>query len=275
MEWKEDEVTTRISEIENDRRVSLKVSGNLTDPDILVTEAKLELSNSSENSEWLLEREGITSSSKGLLIKVAPKNISRALRVFNALIKAFRMRGFEFQRSNAILGKHNYEISIREKLVRVDNWKKEPTGILCLKVYSGYPTFEIYDTKNILIEERLAKVIAKVELRIEYLERTWAQNAKQQQAALAISEEKAKILLTMNDELTAFKALLKAAKRHHETKLIREYINFREKVETKNDSLNEELKNWVGWARKKADWYDPIVNLHDEVLSDYDKDLIG
>ncbi|MBL7840158.1 MAG: hypothetical protein JNJ75_08475 [Cyclobacteriaceae bacterium] len=274
MEWNEDDVTARIAEIENDRRVSLKVSGNLPDPDILITEAQLELSSSNENSEWLLEREGVISSSRGLLIKVAPKNISRALRVFNALIKAFRIRGFEFQRSNAILGKHNYEISIREKLVRVDNWKKEPTDILCLKVYSGYPTFEIYDTKNILIEERLAKVIAKVELRIEYLERTWAQNAKQQQAALAISEEKAKILLTKNDELTAFKALLKAAKRHHETKLIREYINFREKVEMKDDSLNEGLKNWIKWAHKKADWYDPITNSSDALLDEFDKESL-
>lgn len=275
MEWTEHDLARRIAELENDSRVSLNVFGNLIHPDILVTEAEFELSNSGENSEWLLEREGVTSSSRGLLIKVSPKNINRALRIFNALIKAFRMRGFEFRGSNAILGKHSYEISIREKLVRIDDWKKEPTGLLCLKVYSGFPIFEIYDTKNILIEDRLAKIIAKVELRIEYLEKTWAENAKRQESIRAIAEEKEKILLTKNEELTAFKALLKAAKRHHETKLIHEYINFREEIGKKNESCNEDLKNWISWARTKADWYDPNINSSDPLLDEFDKESLN
>lgn len=275
MEWKEEDVTKRISEIENDQRVTLKVTSNLIAPDPLVVLAQQELSKRNERSTWALEYDGVLSSSNGVLIRVAPKNINRALRLFNTLIKAFRVRGFQFQGSNAILGKHSYEISIREKLIRLDNLKKKPTNILCLKVYSGYPRFEIYDSKSTLIEDKISRIIAKVELGIEYLERVWAQIARREEAARLIEEEKAKILTTKKEELAAFKMLLRSAKRLHEVNLIREYINFKEESAKHKGSYDEGLQKWVEWARKKADWYDPNINAPDSILDERDKDTIN
>ena len=275
MAWKEEEVIKRISEIENDPRVTLKVTATLINPDILVVGAQQELSKRNERSTWALEYDGVLSSYNGLLIRVAPKNINRALRLFNTLIKAFRSRGFQFQGSYAILGNHRYEISIREKLIKLDSQKKKPTNILCVKVYSGYPRFEIYDSKSTLIEEKISRIIAKVELDIEYFEKAWEENAKREQAAKLIEEKQTKILTTKKEELAAFKTLLRSAKRHHEVKLIREYITFKEELAKHNGSYDVDLQKWVEWAHKKADWYDPSVNAHDSILDELDRDTIN
>jgi hypothetical protein len=35
--------------------------------------------------------------------------------------------------------------------------------------------------------------------------------------------------------------------------------------------LTEENENWALWARKKADWYDPIISRKDEYLNEEDR----
>ena len=34
------------------------------------------------------------------------------------------------------------------------------------------------------------------------------------------------------------------------------------------------LDNWLNWARKKADWYDPFVESNDELLSEANKEKL-
>jgi len=36
--------------------------------------------------------------------------------------------------------------------------------------------------------------------------------------------------------------------------------------------MTEEFKDWLGWAKQKADWYDPIVNASDKLLPNIDSD---
>ena len=126
MEWDENKVKERILEIENDPRVSLKVPERLVNPDPLVMEAKKGLSKNGEHSSWSLKNEGVVSHSSSLSIRVAPKNIDRALRLFDTIIKVFKARGHHFEGSTVHLGKQRYEISIREKLAKLDEHKKQP-----------------------------------------------------------------------------------------------------------------------------------------------------
>jgi len=42
----------------------------------------------------------------------------------------------------------------------------------------------------------------------------------------------------------------------------------------KSNSLSDELRNWLLWGRKKADWYDPLVAISDELMEDVDKDTL-
>lgn len=268
MEWDENEVKERILQIENDPRVSLKVPEKLVNPDPLVAEAKKGLSKNGEHSSWSLKNEGVVSNSGSLLIGVAPNNVDRALRLFDTIIKVFKARGHLFEGSTVHLGKQRYEISIREKLTKLDEYKKRPTNILCLKVYAGYPRFEIYDSKSLSIEERISRAVAKVELEVEYFLRVWAENDRRAEAVRQREIAEAEILARKKKELTDFKLLLNAAQRHDDVKLIRAYIQSKEDAARKNNTLNDDLRNWIEWARKKADWYDPHVEAYDDLLNE-------
>lgn len=71
-----------------------------------------------------------------------------------------------------------------------------------------------------------------------------------------------------------FIELLKQAKRWHEANILREYIDRFEQNRLKNNTLSEEQKEWITWARYKANWFDPFVNKEDPFLKDNDKDGI-
>ena len=38
--------------------------------------------------------------------------------------------------------------------------------------------------------------------------------------------------------------------------------------------VSDDLKNWLDWARKKADWYDPLINIKDDLLENVDPDFL-
>jgi len=54
----------------------------------------------------------------------------------------------------------------------------------------------------------------------------------------------------------------------NDVKLIRAYIQSKEDAARKNNTLNDDLRNWIEWARKKADWYDPHVEAYDDLLNE-------
>lgn len=46
--------------------------------------------------------------------------------------------------------------------------------------------------------------------------------------------------------------------------MIRVYINQKESVALSKNTMSEEMGAWLYWARKKIDWYDPLVGAEDE-----------
>ncbi len=42
----------------------------------------------------------------------------------------------------------------------------------------------------------------------------------------------------------------------------------------KENKLSEELSNWIKWSNDKADWFDPLVNKNDDLLTEKDKEEI-
>lgn len=55
---------------------------------------------------------------------------------------------------------------------------------------------------------------------------------------------------------------------------LRNYIEAIKINALKNNSISEELQNWIIWANKKADWYDPQIEDEDKLLTDVDKDAL-
>ena len=39
--------------------------------------------------------------------------------------------------------------------------------------------------------------------------------------------------------------------------------------------MTEELTNWLKWAHKKVDWYDPNISAEDKLLEGVDKDSLS
>jgi hypothetical protein len=71
--------------------------------------------------------------------------------------------------------------------------------------------------------------------------------------------------------LSDFKDLLQEASRWRQATLIREYLQAVEDGLDQNGGMNAALEERLGWARKKADWYDPRKEAFDEWLTDVDR----
>lgn len=97
------DVLDRISEIEKDSKVNLKVPVKLTDPHNLVIAAKNALSLRNEHTAHSLRYEGVLANAGPLSIRVSPKNVGRALRLFDTVIKVFLARGICLQEAVLIL----------------------------------------------------------------------------------------------------------------------------------------------------------------------------
>jgi hypothetical protein len=65
-----------------------------------------------------------------------------------------------------------YKISIREKLKKLDDYKRKPTNTLCLKGYAGYPRLEIYDNNSMLVLNRISRADTRVDLEVKYFSKS-------------------------------------------------------------------------------------------------------
>jgi len=64
--------------------------------------------------------------------------------------------------------------------------------------------------------------------------------------------------------------LLQSSKRWQEVTFIRKYIDEVEKLD-----IGKEKSEWITWARKKADWFDPTIEAEDELLQHLNRDNIS
>ena len=69
--------------------------------------------------------------------------------------------------------------------------------------------------------------------------------------------------------------MLTKASRWHKANNLRNYIDPIETKAISNDKYSIELKEWIDWARKKADWYDPFVELKNNLLEDINKGTLS
>jgi hypothetical protein len=116
--------------------------------------------------------------------------------------------------------------------------------------------------------------LAKLELSIQGLLDCWEENRKREE----IRKEKERIAKEIEqrqeNELSDFKGILLKATRLHKATTMRSYIDKVEEHAINNNILTDELINWLAWARKKADWYDPLIENDDELLKNVDRDTL-
>jgi hypothetical protein len=266
--------------IESNRTLPLKVPLKLSDPDVLIIRARKKLIEEKQHSF----HDGLIFTGRNeLTIAVAPENVSRSLLFMDTLIKLMRARGHDViikeNASYIIIYGEQFDISLREKRKRIpsNDWmtRYQPTGELIFSVRLGYvDKMEWIDGKNIPIEHRLSAILAKLEMKSKE-EIAWQieiEKSRQEQ------REKERIIAELEarrqKELFDLKKMLSDAKRWHESTVLRNYLNNIEDNALSNNILSNELKQKIEWGRKKADWYDPMINADDELLQNIDPNSI-
>lgn len=76
------------------------------------------------------------------------------------------------------------------------------------------------------------------------------------------------------DELNNFKQLLSEARRHREVVMLHDYLDTVEKEAIDKGVLTIDLSEWLQWARKKTEWYNPNIELEDQLLENVNRDTL-
>ncbi len=120
----------------------------------------------------------------------------------------------------------------------------------------------IRETDKVKLEDKLGDIIIKLyeqseEVKVERLAREERERKYQEE-----EERKEKIRNAKKNEAQKVKELLNLAEDYRIAYEIRNYIN----AISSQDNLSNEMKDWIKWASKKADWFDPIIDKEDEIL---------
>lgn len=270
-------LTIRTKEIESNPKAPLRVPDKIANPDILIQNTKKRHESKNDkgfNSDSIIDT---------VSIYVQEENYSRALRIMDTFIKLLRFRGHSFSRDRNNRGPRInvkevlFYFEIREKNKRIpgvklyDSSTYIPTGILIIKIGESYKAMEWSDGANKL-EKQLAKIVAKIELEAQK-ELEWREECR----ISAIEREKAEKIrkefeVCKEIEFNKTKDLLNAAEYHHKAKKVREYIEDLEQHSAINNNRTEELIEWFKWAKEKVDWFDPLTNKDDDLLTEKDKE---
>jgi hypothetical protein len=163
---------------------------------------------------------------------------------------------------------------IKEIIDNRPTTRHEPTGKLYFGIKFSYINDKIWTDGLTELEHQLSSIIAHLEIKgKELLEERKereieAKKHEEEKRKRREFEEKREI------ELNKFQSLLLSVSRWQQLKLIRGFID---EVESKNaeaGAISLEQAAWIGWARKKADWYDPQINGYDELLDAVDKETL-
>lgn len=267
-----------LQSIKKDEIIAQALPSKLSNADILVISVKNDLLN---KKVW--RSEGIVSSSRGeLRIDVSPKNLQRALILMDLFIKTLKSRGHDIRvedwKTNLIILGEKIPIRCREKFSKSiikkkygDRTEYRANDLLSLKIDTSYSPKEWMDGKK-KVEEQLPEVIAYLELKAKN-ERERRLDYERKREEQKENQRKEKEIQDMKEvELDKFKSLFLLAKRHHNANKIREYADKFENRAVKNNQLTEELKLEIEWMRKKADWYDPLIESDEELMRVFDRD---
>lgn len=221
---------------------------------------------------------------------VAAESLLRVCRIFDALIKALEPLGctlaenlrFTVNGETVFVSvsestdkvnhipttEENYQLLKYEEDRRRSSYASKPNIRKYDYPYNGKLTFTVQgkksfrDCKSYVVEERLGEIVIALYEASDIVrqEREAREEAeRQRQAEARLREERRN---QYNREVEKTNALINAAADYEIACKIRAYVAA---VEVSGE-LNDDGQAWIAWAKKKADWYDPVVALDDEIL---------
>jgi hypothetical protein len=227
-------------------------------------------------------------------VRVPPGSIDRAVLVLDALLKAFDARGFpladgkgtswdasarvliegeaiEFAIEESARRQHHKPTA--EELAHVKRWGYAshplydftPSGILSIKRASYYGTVW-KDLAKRKVEDRLNEVIVGLikaafdqrqrKREAEELERKRQERAARREALRRRRQEEEKAVAQLEADASAWVR----------ARDVRAYLDQLAKSKSPKFSSADEQANWVAWARRYADWLDPLTASEPSIL---------
>jgi hypothetical protein len=266
-------------EIESDSSLNIVVPDILTKPHKLIAETK----NAHINNESRFSNNFKGYLNSPLNISSTKLNYGRALRIMDTFIKAMEQRGHVFQIKNdsahLVIYGEEFAISIREKNNRIpkpktNSWQEYdyvPSGILVFSVRISYHNIEWTDGR-LPLEKQLSKIVAKIEIKGAEERDMHLRWEKEREIQAELDRIKKAKEQEIENELLKFKLLKKKAKLWREASEIRAYLGSIEEKATKEQTMTDELKDWLKWAHKKVDWFDPNIEAQDPLMEGVDKE---
>lgn len=264
--------------------LNLTVQTELINPDKITREAKKVLAKKKNSSCYRNNQEDViyTDGNDNLPdIIVSKSNLDRTLRILDTLIKNFRLIGFKVYSGNEGLFVENKEgqrksISFREKsylkkvVEGVYNWERTiriPNGKLLVRVDKSYSNLEFVDTDSMPVESKIDRILQKVSESFDRekkkkfeMELYWAERREVEEIQKIIDEMKA-------GELKKFINFYNEAHRWKKFMILKEFYEYKK-------SVTPDEMDWLEWAERKLDWYDPAKNFDDSLMEGVDKDTL-
>jgi len=193
-------------------------------------------------------------------------NSDLSVKIKNDIVR-FRMAESQDQVKHELTKQEAQALVKYNDEVKNHRWASKPQIRKYDKVYNGKLRIVfgersyIRDSESEKLEERLGDILVTLyekaeENRITREAREDAERKKAEEARLREENRQRK-----EQEIRLVKELVNKAEDYRIAKEIREYIQAM--IESENEDITPE---WIEWAKKKADWYDPSVATEDEYL---------
>lgn len=235
-----------------------------------------------------------------LHVEVTRGSLDRALNLFNALILEFAKRGItvavdsEKKRTVLTIEGTRLELSLIERVRRKEHvdtpeetkakeryWKLPhyagreypgtprydylATGILTITA-GHWPSRSWNDTDRTLLERRFPEVVSGLILLAAEIRAREEDRAREDERRRSAKEHYVRIMEHRKQERELFEDLETRAKKWERAARLRAYVDAVEQKATSKTELTDELVDWIGWARAKADWLDPMIRVSDLIL---------
>lgn len=250
--------------------------------DKLVIEAKKVFQN---NSKGRKDDSLISIAYESLNINVSPKMLDRALVFFNLLIVGVKRIGGTIEikphHSTVIYIGERMEISLREKQNRVLNknpkysWNTYdyfPSGILYFKVgENSWRSKEWKDTSYTILEDKIEDILEHIRKTVINIQEDRRESERRRVEQEKKHQRQIELEKLQTTELNNFVEFKTNAELWQKATLMREYLVALEDDTKKKGTYDLNMQQYLKWARKKVDWYDPLVEIEDELLRKIDK----
>lgn len=238
-----------------------------------------------------------------LNISVSKSAFDRAFKIVDILLKALAKQDFSFEVDtkagvthlkwlktgtavefsvSEYIRRTNHEITPAEERARkryrernrwdsslpfpyVPMYDYTPTGILTIQI-GRYPSRSWKDTPKTQLEERLGQVVSGVVLFAqETYEREQETARKKEVHRLAVCNYEY-LVKRRTDEAQRFKELEAQAVNWERATRLRALASAVEDQAVADGHVSETTSEWLAWARAKADWLDPLIQVSDPIL---------